>query len=340
MKRIIRSNALETSVTTVNANNLPESLQTMLNQPPSYIAHLLLLSSIFFLAMALTWVWSARIKEVSQIPGKLQQVVGMQPSIDIIDTPLKQNDSQIVLKFDVQSQHLTEIQTKLNQINVLMVNTYLANSKNTHKPIKQTKSALRFTIPEAKNTSATKLDTADLFSNISHNLLQKATKNRLIQLELQQEIQQLKKDISQQQIKLTKTHNRLSRIQTQIKQSLRKNPVKKHREQPTKNQALVLVTSLPERRTNFVDFGDKAQILLQQNQEMIFGKLISIVLDRGINDNCNLNFNQNNLPQVVSEQKQAAKCKMMINSKKTPLAKVKLVRNYPITDIFLEPKQN
>jgi hypothetical protein len=335
MKRIIRSNALETSVTTVNVNNLPESLQTMLNQPPSSIAHLLLLSSILFLAMALTWVWSARIEEVSQIPGKLQQTAGMQSSIDITETQLKQNDSQIVRKFDFQNQHLTEIQTKLDQINTLMVNTYLADSQNTHKAIKQTKSALRFTTPEAEKTSATKLDTANLFSNISHNLLQKTTKNSLIQLELQQEIQQLKKDISQQQIKLAKTHNLLSKIQTQIKQ--------KHREQPTKNQALVLVTPLSEKITNF---GATTQILLdaklQQNQEIIFVKLISIVLDRGINGNCNLNlnFNQNNLPQVVSEQKQAAKCKMMINSKKTPSAKVKLVRNYPITDIFLEPKQN
>ncbi|PAX51987.1 hypothetical protein [Brunnivagina elsteri] len=352
MKRIIRSNALETSVTTVNANNLSESLQTMLNQPPSSVAHLLLLSSILFLAMALTWVWSARIEEIGQIPGKLvpidsENVQEASSNIaEIAETQLKQNDSQFVLKFDVQNQHLTEIQTKLNQIHALMVNTYLTDSTNTHKPIKQTKSALRFTTTAADNTSVTKLDTANIFSNISHNLFPKTTKNSLIQLELQQEIQQLRKDISQLQIQLTKTHNRLSKIQTKIKQSLQNNSVNKHREKPTKNQALVLVTALPERITNFIDSGDKVQILLdaklQQNPEIIFGKVISIVTDRETNENCklNLNVNKNNLPQIVSKQKQASKCKMMISSKKTPPAKVKLVRNYLMTDIFFDFNQN
>jgi hypothetical protein len=375
MKRIIRSNALETSVTTVNANQLSESLQTMVNQPPSSIAYLLLLSSILFLAMALTWVWSAKIEEVSQIPGKLvpidsekvQQAVAMQTSLDIAETELKQNDSQFVRKFDVQNQHLTKMQTKLSQINPLMVNSYLPDSKNTRKPIKQTKSALRFTTAEADNT----LNTANLFfniSNISHNLFPKASKNGLIQLELQQEIQQLRKEILQLQIKLTKTHNKISKIQTQLQQSLRKNPVKvfpkinkpksvitrrnevaiastsgifftgntlnKHRQNSTKNQTIVLAT-------NDVDSGGKVQILLkakfQKNQELIFDKMTSIIKDREINSNCNLNFNRKNLPQIASEEKQVTKCKMIIKSETNLPVKAKLVGKYPIADILFDP---
>ncbi|NJL64259.1 MAG: hypothetical protein HC903_23610 [Methylacidiphilales bacterium] len=162
MKRIIRSNAIETSVTTVNANNLSESLQTMLNQPPSSIAHLLLLSSILFLAMTLAWVWSARIGEVSQIEGELVPI----DSEKVQQASTKQKDSQFVLKFDVQNQHLTEVQTKLNQINALMVHTYLADSTSTYKPIKQTKSVLRLTTPKADNPNAIKLDTTNLSFNI------------------------------------------------------------------------------------------------------------------------------------------------------------------------------
>jgi hypothetical protein len=198
MKRIIRSNAFETSVTTVNVNNLSESLQTMLNQPPSFIAYLLLLSSVLFIAMVLTWVWNARIEEVRQIRGKLvfinsekvQQAAEMPRSSNIAETQFKQNDSHLAITFDVQDQKLTEIQTKLNQINALMVHTYLADSTNTRKPVRQSKSALRFITLEADNTNALKFDTANLFSNTSNILFPKVTQNRFIQLNLQQKIQQ------------------------------------------------------------------------------------------------------------------------------------------------------
>jgi hypothetical protein len=192
MKRIIRSNAFETSVTTVNVNNLSESLQTMLNQPPSFIAYLLLLSSVLFIAMVLTWVWNARIEEVMVFINseKVQQAAEMPQSTNIVETQFKQNDSHLAITFDVQDQNLTEIQTKLNQINAVMVHTYLADSTNTRKAVKQSKSALRFITLEADNTNALKFDTANLFSNTSNILFPKVTQNRFIQLKQQQKIQQ------------------------------------------------------------------------------------------------------------------------------------------------------
>jgi hypothetical protein len=43
---------------------------------------------------------------------------------------------------------------------------------------------------------------------------------------------------------------------------------------------------------------------------------------------------------IISQQTQITKHKTMVNSKKTQPAKVKLVRNYCIADIFFESNNN
>ncbi|MEA5570922.1 hypothetical protein [Calothrix sp. UHCC 0171] len=228
---VMSSRSVNNSVATVNTNNnLSASLQIMLNQAPSSVAYLLLLSSILFLVMVITWVWNGSIEEINQIRGKLvpidsekvQQTGVMPQSIKITEAQLKYSYShphysQLTQKIDVQNQHLTEIHNKLNRIKALMLQTNLADAINTPRSLTQVKSALTSTAPETDKTNQT-----------WHILLPKVTQNRLthlqlqqkIQQEIQQEVHQLAKDITQLQIQLTQTRTTISTIQNRIKHNL------------------------------------------------------------------------------------------------------------------------
>ncbi|BAZ37345.1 HlyD family secretion protein [Calothrix sp. NIES-4101] len=224
---VMPSRPVNNSVATVNTNNLSASLQAMLNQAPSSVAYLLLLSSILFLVMVITWVWNGSIEEVNQIRAKLvpidskkvQQTEVMPQTLEITEAQLKHSYShphysQLTQTIDFQNQHLTEIHNKLDRIKALMLQTNLADAINTPQSLTQVKSAFTFTALETDKTW--------------QNFLPKVTQNRLIHLqlqqkirqEIQQEIHQLAKDITQLQIQLTQTRTTISTIHNQIKHNL------------------------------------------------------------------------------------------------------------------------
>ncbi|MDJ0616088.1 MAG: hypothetical protein QNJ63_04935 [Calothrix sp. MO_192.B10] len=94
-----------------------ESLQMLLNQRPSILVYLVLLTSTFFLTTLMIWVWQGRIVEVARIRGTILS------SIDSAKYPEVLEDNSVSLKTPENQQmnlvnfiepHIL-LQTKLSQ---------------------------------------------------------------------------------------------------------------------------------------------------------------------------------------------------------------------------------
>ncbi len=247
---IVLSTASAKNSTTINSDKWSISLQTVFDRPPSAIPYLVLLGSIAFFTIVLTWIWSLRIEEVSHLRGKfvpaidskeLFKVTRQEVMMNAVETQARQNHSYLV-DVKTQKQQLMSIQTRLNEIKALMGENLLAQLTTNPQSVEQLGSMYAVEVSSkdliSKNTSRNRFaaistadNTIDSFkpnqnaiqamatTDLLQNLLLKSVRHQSIQIEDQQ-IKKLAKDITQLQAKLTEAKTRINKIQLNKQQLL------------------------------------------------------------------------------------------------------------------------
>lgn len=132
-------------ITNKNTGYWSISLQALLEQLPSIIAHLVTLRSITFFTAVVVWAWTGKIEQVNHVRGKFValnepqkvQLQGLSQGLsEVVNTTLKEaqefKTDQVVAELDtellvpemeVQKQHLPDGQMHFNHIKDLMAQT-------------------------------------------------------------------------------------------------------------------------------------------------------------------------------------------------------------------------
>lgn len=302
---IALSNTVKTS-TNANSENW-STLQAMFDQPPSPIPSTVLLGSIAFFTIVLTWIYSLTIEEVSHLRGKLVPSIDSQKVFKVTrqevamadETQAQQNRSHLIDEVEAQKQELTSIQTRLK----LMSATPLKSSANPQS-IRQldamcaVESSKSLMLPN--NTTENQFFAVFTADNTvdSLKLNQSAIEGlqSLLPSATQQQIQELAKDVTQLRSKLVESKNRINAIESNLKQRLVSTSTEEIIDKPKKpstrealpstqisdigSTSLVLMTTLPYQQAHFFRPGDRVQIngnTYGQHHEIILGKVLSII---------------------------------------------------------------
>ncbi|MGH7997844.1 MAG: hypothetical protein ACREPR_00020 [Brasilonema sp.] len=128
-------------ITNKNTGYWSISLQALLEQLPSTIAHLVTLRSITFFTAVVVWTWTGKIEQINHVRGKFvaldePQKVQLQDLSEVVNTALKEaqefKTGQVVAELDIellvakveaQTQHLVDDQIHFNDIKDFMART-------------------------------------------------------------------------------------------------------------------------------------------------------------------------------------------------------------------------
>jgi hypothetical protein len=304
------SSNIDTSTNT-NSDNW-STLQAMFDQTPSAIPSTVLLGSIAFFTVVLTWICSLTIEEVSHLRGKfipsidLQKVskVTSQEVTMAVETQAQQNHSSLKDELQTQKQQMTSIQTRLNHIKAVRSAAPLESSANPQSIgqldlMYAAESSKGLMLPS--NTSKNQFFAVFTADNTVDSLkLNQSAIQALQSLRLsatQQQIQKLTKDVTQLQSKLVETKNRINTIESNLKQRLLSTSTGEIIDKPKKSStrevfpstpisdiastSLVLMTTLPYQQAQFFRPGDRVQIsgnaYGQHDENIILGKVLSII---------------------------------------------------------------
>lgn len=357
--------ALSSTVkTSTNANSENWStLQAMFDQPPSAIPSTVLLGSMAFFTIVLTWIYSLTIEEVSHLRGKLVPSIDSQKVFKVTrqevamaaETQAQQNRSYLIDEVEAQKQQLTSIQTRLK----LMSATPLESAANPQS-IRQLDAMYAVESSESlmllNNTTENQFAAVFTADNTvdSLKLNQSAIKglqSLLPKLATQQQIHELAKDVTQLRSKLVENKNRINAIESNLKQRLLSTSTAEIIDKPKKpstrealpsaqisdiaSTSLALMTTLPYQEAHFFRPGDRVQIngnAYGQHHEIILGKVLSIIPEPDTK---------------ISQEHHAAQFKIVMEQeppikgqlhplKANQIATAKIISRHRIADLFFD----
>ncbi len=355
--------------TSNNANSDNRSaLQAMFNQPPSAIPSTVLLGSIAFFAIVLTWIWSLSIEEISQLQGKFVPSIDSQKVFKVtkqevtmtVKTQAQQNHSPLLDEVEAQKQQLTSIQTRLNHLKALMGGT---PPKSTPNPQSIGQLDVMYAVESSSclmlsnNTAENQFFALSTADNTIDSLKLNRSAIQGIQSLLpksptQQQIQKLAKDVIQLQSKLIETKNRINAIELNLKPRLFNTSSREIIDKPKKpstrevfpstqmrgreSTSLVLMTTLPNRQAQLLRPGDRVQIQLDtyrsHYENTIFGKVSSIVPEPNTKISGKNHAAQF---QIVMEQDPPIK-RQLYPLKANQIATAKIISRHRIAEMFFD----
>jgi hypothetical protein len=302
------SEAVNFAATPSNTANWSITLQTVLEQTPSIVPCLVLLSSIAFFAIALIAAVSVRIEEVSHLKGKLVADANIK---DDIEKQTQKKYLPLALNVELQNQQLINIQNKLNQIKASLTPISLVQSD--YEPIDTVElNNLELLSLEENSVDVSQLQTTNILPKY---LLTKALKNSY-QLQIKEQIKVIARDVPSVKTKITQTRTHLN------------------------SEVLPVITAISEpENLKFIRAGDHLQITfdpLNKYEESITGKVVSIS-----NSNSNQKNNQyrsdSTQIKIALEVNKTAGMSTRINSRKNETTTVRVIRKYRISDMLFEP---
>ncbi len=375
---IVLSTASAKNSTTINSDK-GSTLQTVFDRPPSAVPPIVLLSSIAFLTIVLTWIWSLRIEEVSHLRGKfvpsidskqLFQVTRQEVMMDAVEAQAQQNHSHLVV--ETQKQQLISIQTRLNEIKALMGENLLTQLTTNPQSFEQLGSmyAVEVSFKDliSKNTNRAVISGADntidsfkpnqnaiqtmATTDILQNLLLKSVKHQSIQIEDQQ-INKLAKDITLLQAKLTEAKTRINKIQlnkqqlsNSIGELIHKPQQHLARKEFLSKQAIsdivpqsFILTLIPNQEIKLIKAGDRIQIKLDTYPQHHENIVFGKVLSIVDEPNTKILDNATRL-QIVVDKDLLINQRLQSNIKVNQTATAKIIHHHRIADMFFEPIDN
>lgn len=286
-------------------NNWSTSLQALLNQQPSDLPYLILLSSVAFVIAVLVWTWTGKTEKVSHVRGRflaLGELYKLQPQ-DLDEVAYiagkvgqEMKAGQVVVELDrelkaleveVQQQQLAADQMRFNQIKALMDRGRML----TQSAVTAGKAEIAPGASQSAITVEARLETeAKIARPRSQSALQ--TQQTITEISgLQTELARrpdklLAEELTQLQTKIAETKTLLNTAKAKLKKRFLHPPVDEdasslnirrtlHFVQARQSIAeiapedvpLILVATLPHQEADFVKKGDSVQITLDAHSD-------------------------------------------------------------------------